>query len=46
MIKNDLSEIFFALKNHHDKKLVLYKKLQVSVYFKKLSLLQHIHEFA
>jgi len=27
MISNDLSEIFFALKNHHDKKLVLYKKI-------------------
>jgi len=27
MIKNDLSEIFFALKNHHEKKLVLYKKI-------------------
>jgi len=33
MISNDLSEIFSALKKHHDKKLVLYKKLQVSVYF-------------
>jgi len=27
MISNDLSEIFFALKNHQDKKLVLYKKI-------------------
>jgi hypothetical protein len=27
MIKNDLPEIFLALKNHHDKKLVLYKKI-------------------
>jgi hypothetical protein len=27
MISNDLSEIFFALKNHHDKKLVLYRKI-------------------
>jgi len=27
MIKNNLSEIFFALKNHHDKKLVLYKRI-------------------
>jgi hypothetical protein len=27
MIKNNLSEIFLALKNHHDKKLVLYKKI-------------------
>jgi hypothetical protein len=27
MIKNDLSEIFFALKNHHDKKLIHYKKI-------------------
>jgi len=26
MIKNDLFENFFALKNHHDKKLVLNKK--------------------
>jgi hypothetical protein len=27
MIKNDLSEIFFALKNLQDKKLALYKKI-------------------
>jgi len=27
MIKNDLSKIFNALKDHHDKKLVLYKKI-------------------
>jgi hypothetical protein len=27
VIKNDLSENFFALKNHHGKKLVLYKKI-------------------
>jgi hypothetical protein len=27
MISNELSEIFFALKNHHDKKLFLYKKI-------------------
>jgi hypothetical protein len=26
MIKNDLSKIFYALKDHHDKKLILYKK--------------------
>ena len=27
MIKNDLSKIFYALKDHHEKKLVLYKKI-------------------
>ena len=27
MISNDLSEIFFALKSHHDKMLILYKKI-------------------
>jgi hypothetical protein len=27
MDKNDLSKIFNALKEHHDKKLVLYKKI-------------------
>ena len=27
MIKNDLSKIFNALKEHHDKKLILYKKI-------------------
>jgi len=26
MISNELSKIFFALKDHHDKKLLLYKK--------------------
>jgi hypothetical protein len=29
MNKNDLSEIFNALKEHHDKKLVLYKKIAI-----------------
>jgi len=27
MISNELSKIFFALKDYHDKKLLLYKKI-------------------
>jgi len=46
MIKNDLSKIFNALKDHHDKKLVLYKKIcRHQFTFNRVSLLQHVHDF-
>jgi hypothetical protein len=35
MVSNELSKIFFALKNHYDKKLVLHQKIaRISVFLR------------